>query len=275
MLSLAPQESVLYPPYVKYLNYPSLCSHSIKSQSPSETLQSSARLGNGYLSPNQSRNSLPLQSIRSAPSNPTFPNSPNGARNELPPAPGSAPRRAPSLRAPTPSNDANGYRFPSSPGPAPPAPQWERAPPAQSVRSNSPRPSSRESFSKSPSYVPQPLPRDHFPGVWEAGSRSDVSFGQLRNGYNEMAPSMSQQNLSAENGEHSLNRVASNTSMRSAKSKHSHYDPTTYLDPAYFSVAAPSTSQARRVASPGPPRSHSRAASTSSALSYITDLQRR
>lgn len=274
MLSSALQESAWYPPYVKYLTYQSVYSHSIKSQSPSETLQSSARLGNGYLSPNQSRNSLPSPSVRSAPSNPAFPNSPNGARS--PPAPGSAPRRAPSFRTPIPRNDANGYRFPSSPGPAPPAPQWERAPPAQSVRSNSPRPSSRESFSKSPSYVPQPLPRDHFPGVWEAGSHSDVSFGQLRNGYNEMAPSMSQQNLSAENGGHALNRVASNTSMRSAKSKHSHYDPATYLDPAYFSVAdAPSTGQARRVASPGPPRSHSRAASTSSALSYITDLQRR
>ncbi|KAF9462381.1 hypothetical protein BDZ94DRAFT_1261229 [Collybia nuda] len=240
------------------------------SQSPSDTLQNSGRLGNGYLSPNHSRNSHSLPSIRSARSNPAFPNSPDGGRSDL--APVSVPK-ALSSRTPAPSNNTNGhavgYRFPSGPEPTSRAPQWGRASPARSARSSSPRPSSRESFSRSPSYIPQALPPDHFPGAWE-GTRSNTSFGQPLNGYNEITPSMSKHDLPGTNDAHALNRVASNTSMRSGGSKHTHYDPTTYLDPAYYSVPdAPSTGQGRRIASLGPARPHSRAASTSSSLSYF------
>ncbi|RDB24883.1 hypothetical protein Hypma_007434 [Hypsizygus marmoreus] len=86
--------------------------------------------------------------------------------------------------------------------------------------------------------------------------------------------------LSVDGHEHTLSRVPSNNSINSIKSQGSYakYDPSTYLDPAFFSGpeddvgpsggAGPSSSMNR--GSPIPKR-HSRAASTNSALSYITE----
>jgi len=80
------------------------------------------------------------------------------------------------------------------------------------------------------------------------------------------------------NGGGGLSRVGSNTSLRSAGS-YARYDPSTYLDPAYFvtDVTAAGNgdgndaARPRSAASPAPrSRTHSKAGSASSYLSYVT-----
>ncbi|KAF8234395.1 hypothetical protein L208DRAFT_1394057 [Tricholoma matsutake] len=235
----------------------------ITVQSPSVTptptdpvvTPSSSRQANGYLSPHHAHESLPSQTIRSAPSFSSI---------------GHPPADASTVRDPT--NHPQTHRYASSIRSVRTA-QGDSRPNNQLPPSYS---TSNDWLPRSPSRMSQPLAPDQpVPSGEQSAANPRMSSSDVR-----LTPgSVTNLPLPPTNGNGRLTHASSTNSLRSAGS-YGKYDASKYVDPAIafkptnISTAAnDSTSNVARpksVASPTPrSRTHSKAASSVSSLSYV------
>jgi hypothetical protein len=216
---------------------------------------SSARVLSGYLSPHHAQQSLPSQSIRSAPS---FASTSRQSGNE------STARNLnnhgqshTSLNEYASTSQYQGNSRPNSPH--------------TSIGNQRP-PSSNDWFARPLSRASQTLPSDQPVPSWtqsrDGGATPRTSNLSLTPGSvkNQSLPPVN------DNGDLRLNHVASMTSVRSG-GPYARYDSSTYLDPAYYPTDGndnPPDAIRANAASPTPrPRTQSNSASNTSSLQYV------
>lgn len=249
-----------------------------------------------YLSPNQASQPLPHSRphspVPTVPNTPTMPTAPlifpqNG---QLPP--GFVPQstiedqrsgQAP-IRIPFPSSSgssthgADPLLVPIPPSTAPSVHDFQGGPPSRPKSAMSDRPPQPTGpaaqgltypYGNPPVPTPSRAAAQPLPPSRPGSILSNVSRRISRNG--GMTPGDTNRTLPGP-GEHSLNRVPSNTSLASGRTGKSYarYDPSTYLDPAYYSTDTGVNTQANATR-PGGPGTRSRNVSNSSSLSYMTD----
>ncbi|TFK45020.1 hypothetical protein BDQ12DRAFT_642154 [Crucibulum laeve] len=232
-----------------------------------------------HLSPNDAKKALPHSSPRMGPLHPALSNTPQ-SRNE--PLPEQTPSYHPS-RASLSAQSINSTRRASPLINSTSLPvQFPSSPQVDTRRTSTPsRPASIQDdlyparrapggfiHSGSPSNTPKPL-GSQLPPVSRPESIRSIVSRRSAHGNAGMTPGTFPSTLPPH--DKNLNRIASNASLRTTGS-YGTYDPTTYVDPALWGPDGPSsliTVQPNRASGVGP-RSHSRAASENSALSYIT-----